>query len=139
MLAHYDAAASISSASGRCRLQAQLLQSGGKQISTSLSSSPTSRGGTGASTVRYSFGASQSQGIAYMQKDCLFHAAQADEDGWDIYWASVITVKQIFSPENSVRLEPHQIINHFPNHYELTRKVTHIAVTLQAAIIAQSV
>jgi hypothetical protein len=38
-----------------------------------------------------------------------------------------------------VRLEPHQIINHFPNHYELTRKVTHIAVTLQAAIIAQSV
>ncbi|KAL0039776.1 hypothetical protein WJX77_007669 [Trebouxia sp. C0004] len=48
--------------------------------------------------------------------------SQADEDGWDIYWASVITIKQIFSPENTVRLEPHQIINHFPNHYELTRK-----------------
>lgn len=48
--------------------------------------------------------------------------SQADEDGWDIYWASVITIKQIFSPENSVRLEPHQIVNHFPNHYELTRK-----------------
>lgn len=60
--------------------------------------------------------------------DCLSNAAQADEDGWDIYWASVITIKQIFSPENSVRLEPHQIINHFPNHYELTRKVTHTAI-----------
>ncbi len=65
--------------------------------------------------------------------DCLYNAAQADEDGWDIYWASVITIKQIFSPENSVRLEPHQIINHFPNHYELTRKVTHTAVDLQTA------
>ena len=48
---------------------------------------------------------------------------QGDDDDWDIYWASVTTVKQIFSLENTVRLEPHQIINHFPNHYELTRKV----------------
>ncbi len=32
-------------------------------------------------------------------------------------------VKQIFLPENGIRLEPWQIINHFPNHYELTRKV----------------
>lgn len=49
---------------------------------------------------------------------------QADEDGWDIYWASVVTIKQIFSPDNTVRLEPFQVINHFPNHYELTRKVS---------------
>ena len=49
---------------------------------------------------------------------------QGDDDDWDFYWASVTTVKQIFSPENAVRLEPHQIINHFPNHYELTRKVS---------------
>ena len=48
---------------------------------------------------------------------------QGDDDDWDFYWASVTTVKQIFSPENTVRLEPHQVINHFPNHYELTRKV----------------
>lgn len=68
--------------------------------------------------------------------DCLHNAAQADEDGWDIYWASVITIKQIFSPENSVRLEPHQIVNHFPNHYELTRKVMHTAFHLQTAYTA---
>ena len=56
----------------------------------------------------------------------LFGYSQADEDGWDIYWANVTTVKQIFSVENAVRLEPYQIINHFPNHYELTRKVGNI-------------
>ncbi|EFC44955.1 tubulin tyrosine ligase, partial [Naegleria gruberi] len=41
---------------------------------------------------------------------------------WHIFWASVQTVKQIFNPENGMRLGEHQIINHFPNHYELTRK-----------------
>ncbi|KAK9814201.1 hypothetical protein WJX72_002184 [[Myrmecia] bisecta] len=44
------------------------------------------------------------------------------EEDWDIYWANITTVKQIFSPETAVRLEPYQIINHFPNHYEITRK-----------------
>lgn len=38
-----------------------------------------------------------------------------------------------------MRLEPHQIINHFPNHYELTRKVTHTAIDLQTTYFAQSV
>ncbi|KAL3133905.1 hypothetical protein ABBQ32_008360 [Trebouxia sp. C0010 RCD-2024] len=47
---------------------------------------------------------------------------KGDDDDWDFYWASVTTIKRMFSPENTVRLEPHQIINHFPNHYELTRK-----------------
>ena len=55
------------------------------------------------------------------RQSCIL--VQADEDGWDIYWASVVTIKQIFSPDNTVRLEAYQIINHFPNHYELTRKV----------------
>ncbi|GMH42391.1 hypothetical protein BSKO_10310 [Bryopsis sp. KO-2023] len=47
--------------------------------------------------------------------------ADSSED-WDFYWANVHTVKQLFMPENGFRLDPHQIINHFPNHYELTRK-----------------
>jgi hypothetical protein len=43
-------------------------------------------------------------------------------------WADILIpgrgqVKQIFLPENGIRLEPWQLINHFPNHYELTRKV----------------
>lgn len=41
---------------------------------------------------------------------------------WNVYWASVNTVKQIFNPDVGYRLSDDQIINHFPNHYELTRK-----------------
>ena len=41
---------------------------------------------------------------------------------WDIYWAAVGTVREIFLAENGVRLMPGQLLNHFPNHYELTRK-----------------
>lgn len=62
------------------------------------------------------------------------HGAQIDEDDWDFYWASVTTVKQVFSPENTVRLEPHQIINHFPNHYELTRKASSVGLLAQCCM-----
>ncbi|ELT87418.1 hypothetical protein CAPTEDRAFT_168095 [Capitella teleta] len=45
----------------------------------------------------------------------------ADED-WNFYWATVQSVRNIFSVENGYRLADDQVINHFPNHYELTRK-----------------
>jgi len=48
-------------------------------------------------------------------------AADNDPD-WNFYWASVGTVKQIFNPESGYRLNEMQIINHYPNHFELTRK-----------------
>ena len=41
---------------------------------------------------------------------------------WNIYWASVQTVKHIFNPDSGYRLNDSQVISHFPNHYELTRK-----------------
>ena len=41
---------------------------------------------------------------------------------WNVYWANVHTTREIFSPENGIRLGEHQRVNHFPNHYELTRK-----------------
>eukprot|EP00944_MAST-04C_sp_MAST-4C-sp1_P005210 g5210.t1 len=47
--------------------------------------------------------------------------ATGDED-WNVYWASVHTVKGIFNPDHGYRLNDRQLINHFPNHYELTRK-----------------
>ncbi|KAL9647289.1 hypothetical protein ABK040_011656 [Willaertia magna] len=48
---------------------------------------------------------------------------RTDEDyDWNIYWANVGNVKQIFNPETGYRLSDAQVINHFPNHYELTRK-----------------
>lgn len=46
---------------------------------------------------------------------------ESDED-WNFYWASVHSVRQIFNPDAGRRLGKYQIINHFPNHYELTRK-----------------
>ena len=47
---------------------------------------------------------------------------ESDHDDWNIYWASVYSAKQVFSSDNHTRLGDHQLINHFPNHYELTRK-----------------
>jgi len=41
---------------------------------------------------------------------------------WNIYWASVTTVRSMFNPESGFRLSDTQLVNHFPNHYELTRK-----------------
>lgn len=45
-----------------------------------------------------------------------------DDDDWNILWANVNTVKQIFNPKFGIRLTDDQLINHFPNYYELTRK-----------------
>ncbi|XP_046851032.1 polyglutamylase complex subunit TTLL1-like [Xenia sp. Carnegie-2017] len=44
------------------------------------------------------------------------------DDDWNFYWASVHTVRSIFNVETGFRLNDDQILNHFPNHYELTRK-----------------
>jgi len=43
---------------------------------------------------------------------------------WDIIWSTVPTAASIFSASRSgtQRLQRHQVINHFPTHYELTRK-----------------
>ena len=64
-----------------------------------------------------------------LQKQCLLHAAEdrewdvtSSEDDWHVYWASVGKVRKIFNVETGVRLKDNQIINHYPNHYELTRK-----------------
>ena len=45
-----------------------------------------------------------------------------DDDNWNFFWASVNTVRQIFSGKSYVKLNDYQILNHFPNFYELTRK-----------------
>eukprot|EP01135_Chromosphaera_perkinsii_P007817 Nk52_evm9s1020 gene=Nk52_evmTU9s1020 len=44
------------------------------------------------------------------------------EDDWNVYWASTHTMRNIFNAESGQRLNDWQLINHFPNHYELTRK-----------------
>ncbi|CAM9712632.1 unnamed protein product [Ectocarpus sp. 12 AP-2014] len=47
---------------------------------------------------------------------------KTDGDDWNVYWANVYSVKQLFNPETGFRLGDDQLVNHFPNHYELTRK-----------------
>ncbi|VEL25526.1 unnamed protein product, partial [Protopolystoma xenopodis] len=44
------------------------------------------------------------------------------DDDWNIFWASVQSCRAVFSNDTGYRLSDDQIINHFPNHYELTRK-----------------
>lgn len=44
------------------------------------------------------------------------------EDDWNFYWANTQTCRCLFNAENNYRLKDDQIINHFPNHYELCRK-----------------
>lgn len=46
----------------------------------------------------------------------------SEEGDWNFYWCSVYTARSLFSIENGIRLADDQIINHYPTHYELTRK-----------------
>ncbi|KAL5475649.1 hypothetical protein EMCRGX_G025491 [Ephydatia muelleri] len=50
---------------------------------------------------------------------CNFEKRDGD---WNFYWCSVFTARSMFHVETGTRLADDQIINHFPNHYELTRK-----------------
>eukprot|EP00826_Nyctotherus_ovalis_P010243 TRINITY_DN1271_c0_g2_i8.p1 TRINITY_DN1271_c0_g2~~TRINITY_DN1271_c0_g2_i8.p1 ORF type:complete len:253 (-),score=64.06 TRINITY_DN1271_c0_g2_i8:503-1261(-) len=43
-------------------------------------------------------------------------------DDWNIFWATKESVRTIFNPDTGHRLGEAQLLNHFPNHYELTRK-----------------
>ena len=45
-----------------------------------------------------------------------------DSYDWNIYWMSVSNIRFIFNPENRYRLRDDQLVNHYPNHVELTRK-----------------
>ncbi|XP_055692032.1 polyglutamylase complex subunit TTLL1 [Lutzomyia longipalpis] len=46
----------------------------------------------------------------------------AADDDWNFYWAGTQTCRNIFSVDSGYRMHDNQIINHFPNHYELSRK-----------------
>lgn len=46
----------------------------------------------------------------------------SDEDEWNFYWINVGLIRKVFHPASKIRLGDRQVLNHFPNHYELTRK-----------------
>lgn len=50
-----------------------------------------------------------------------WHQVNGDDD-WHFYWAGVQTCRNIFSVDSGYRMHDNQMINHFPNHYELSRK-----------------
>ncbi|XP_075547729.1 tubulin tyrosine ligase-like 1B isoform X4 [Dermacentor variabilis] len=41
---------------------------------------------------------------------------------WNIYWTSVANARCLMAPDSNTRLSENQRVNHFPTHYELTRK-----------------
>lgn len=45
-----------------------------------------------------------------------------EEEDWNVYWACVNSVRNIFNGKTFIKLNDMQIINHFPSYYELTRK-----------------
>ncbi|XP_048579251.1 polyglutamylase complex subunit TTLL1 isoform X2 [Nematostella vectensis] len=72
------------------------------------------------SRVRYMVDADKSVLVNNFEKRGWIQCA--DDEDWNFYWASVQTVRTIFNVETGYRLADDQVINHFPNHYELTRK-----------------
>ncbi|XP_026479840.1 probable tubulin polyglutamylase TTLL1 [Ctenocephalides felis] len=44
------------------------------------------------------------------------------DDDWNFYWSSIQTLRSLYSVDSGYRLHDNQIINHFPNHYEISRK-----------------
>ena len=57
------------------------------------------------------------------EREGWYEVAEEDEDdpdSWDFFWADTSWVHEHLS--NKTKLAPHQRVNHFPSHYELTRK-----------------
>lgn len=73
-----------------------------------------------ATRIRYCTDFEKSVLVNNFEKRGWVHCSP-DED-WHFYWASVQTVRQLFNVDSGYRMTDDQIINHFPNHYELTRK-----------------
>ena len=44
------------------------------------------------------------------------------EEDWNFYWSFTQNCRSLFSIDSGYRMTDNQIINHFPNHYELSRK-----------------
>ena len=48
--------------------------------------------------------------------------SQEGRGDWNVWWASPALARQALQPEHGVRLTDSQLVSHFPNHQELTRK-----------------
>ena len=55
-------------------------------------------------------------------KERNWQKAEDCEEDWNFYWISVRFVKQFFHHRSGKRLTDRQLVNHFPNYSELTKK-----------------
>ncbi|XP_039280925.1 probable tubulin polyglutamylase TTLL1 [Nilaparvata lugens] len=46
----------------------------------------------------------------------------SSNDDWNFFWATSSSCQKLFSCGSRYRFSDHQIVNHFPNYFELTRK-----------------
>lgn len=53
-----------------------------------------------------------------------------DDENWNVYWACVNTVRNIFNGKSMIKLQDNQILNHFPTWFELCRK-DHLAKNIK--------
>lgn len=84
----------------------------------------SSIGGGGGGSSGFGGGASDSGSGSDSDDVSSREYVGGNEDDWNFYWASVHTIRSyIFGANNGgFRLNDFQKVNHFPNHYELTRK-----------------
>ncbi|CAH1738759.1 polyglutamylase complex subunit TTLL1-like [Aphis gossypii] len=70
--------------------------------------------------IKYCVDIDRSVLISNFEKREWIHVGPEDE--WNFYWTSIHTCRCLFNADKNYRLKDNQIINHFPNHYELGRK-----------------
>lgn len=117
---------------------ARFLSQGCGQGNTSVATTrPTGKtGGGGGATLRYRTDINQPT-IHFMMERLLgyeevkkveeitFAGREEEKDrDWHLFWMSVNRIRTLFQSVSGIeyRLLDHNIINHYPNHYELTRK-----------------
>lgn len=54
--------------------------------------------------------------------DRRWQKVEPGEDDWNFNWLSVRSVKNFFNPRYGKRLTDKQLVNHFPNYFEVTQK-----------------
>ena len=95
------------------------------------------RNGSGSERVKFATDMEKSVLMNNFEKRGWLQTT-AEAGDWNFYWCAVNNLRNLFSigrlinslhhgwsiliSESGIRLNDNQIVNHFPNHYELTRK-----------------
>ncbi|XP_011297936.1 probable tubulin polyglutamylase TTLL1 isoform X2 [Fopius arisanus] len=90
----------------------------GNNLSTIYGRVPT----IGADKMKVTFCTDMDKSVIVYNFEKRGWAQVGPEDDWNFYWAVTQSCRNIFSVETGYRMGDNQTINHFPNHYELTRK-----------------